>query len=68
MDVFAGPNAPAAEIVARIDRSHAAILVVDLATAPFGDTRDLRRLLAAARCTCVVLGASRAGSDAAQDG
>ena len=55
----AGATGEEDDIVARIGRSHAAAVVVDLAAGPLTSEDDLRRLLAAARCPVAVLGGSR---------
>lgn len=62
-----GPEQSAADILSRIDRCHAAVVVVDLTTGPLDSEGDLRRLFAAARCPVIVLGASRLHRESASE-
>ncbi len=50
---------PEAEILARLERVHAAAVVVDAAGGPFRTAAQIRALLSAARCPVLVLGAAR---------
>ncbi|MCR9151500.1 MAG: hypothetical protein NXH83_15115 [Rhodobacteraceae bacterium] len=49
----------AADLLARLDRSRAAAVVVDTRSAPFRDAAALRLVFAAARCPVLVLGGGR---------
>jgi len=53
------PAAGPAETLGRLERSHAAAVVVDTAAGPFRDAAALRMLFAAARCPVAVLGGGR---------
>lgn len=50
--------AATADLIDRIDRSHASAVIVDFKSGPLRSEDDLRRIFAAARCPVVVLGAS----------
>ncbi|TDK50024.1 hypothetical protein [Antarcticimicrobium luteum] len=50
---------PEDEILARLERVHAAAVVIDAAGGPFRTAAQIRALLAAARCPVLVLGAAR---------
>lgn len=52
-------SAPEAQILARLEQVHAAAVVIDAATGPFRSAEQIRRLVAAARCPVLVLGAAR---------
>lgn len=47
-----------AEILSRISATHAEVVVIDASAGPFRSTEQIRRLLAAARCPVLVLGAA----------
>ncbi|TDE37089.1 hypothetical protein [Antarcticimicrobium sediminis] len=49
---------PEADILARLERVHAAAVVIDAGAGPFRTAAQIRALLAAARCPILVLGAA----------
>lgn len=50
---------PEERMLARLERVHAAAVVIDVASGPFSGPEQIRRLVAAARCPVLVLGAAR---------
>ncbi|WP_170606367.1 hypothetical protein [Ruegeria arenilitoris] len=58
LEIEAG-DVDAEEIFSRVDRSRTAAIVVDLNVGPLTSEEDLRRLVSAARCPVVVIGANR---------
>ena len=58
-EVQPGDDADQEEIFERVDRSRAAAIIVDLNVGPLTSEEDLRRLVSAARCPVVVIGADR---------
>jgi K+-sensing histidine kinase KdpD len=65
-DIVALPAVGGAEdeqrSMARLDHMHASVVVIDRATGPFRTQKQLRRLLSAARCPILAVGASQPDS------
>jgi hypothetical protein len=59
LEVEFGNNADIEELFDRVDRTRATAIVVDLNVGPLTSTEHLKRLLSAARCPVVVMGAGR---------
>lgn len=54
-----GGAAPEAEILSQVSATHAAVVVIDAARGPFRTAEQIRRLVNAARCPVLVLGAAQ---------